>query len=111
MRVPSAKSKTNYFRMKAIFIVFNQVLSERVKEMLGRAGVRGFSQWVDVQGRGSVSGEPHMGDDVWPALNSAMIAVVNSERVDEILAGVRKINENAQMQGIRAFVWNIEGTV
>jgi len=97
--------------MKAIFIVFNQVLSERVKEMLIRTGARGFSQWEDVQGRGSVSGEPRMGDDVWPAMNSAIITIVDYEKVSEILDGVRKINENAQMQGIRAFVWNVEETV
>jgi len=97
--------------MKAVFIVFNQVLSERVKEMLVRTGARGFSQWEDVQGRGSISGEPRMGDDVWPAMNSAIISIVDFEKVSEILDGVRKINEKAQMQGIRAFVWNIEDTV
>ncbi len=97
--------------MKAVFIVFNQALTERVTEMLDKLNARGFSQWQDVKGRGSHKGEPHMGTHTWPAMNSAILSVVNEELAQEILAGVKKLNESAEMQGMRAFTWHIEETV
>jgi nitrogen regulatory protein PII len=79
--------------------------------MLDRIGIRGFTWWESVQGRGSVDGEPRRGTHTWPEMNSALITVVPDEKVGEILARVRKINAVNEEVGIRAFVWNIEETV
>lgn len=97
--------------MKAVYIAYNQVLSETVIKMLDNLQIRGFSLWADVQGRGSFAGEPHMGSHTWPAMNSAVLAVVIAEKVPEILDAVTKINQLSEQQGIRAFVWNVEATV
>jgi nitrogen regulatory protein PII len=97
--------------MKAIFIVFNQTNTERVEYMLDRIGIRGFTWWENVQGRGSVSGEPRQGTHTWPEMNSAILSVVPDEKIEEILANVKKIDEINKEVGIRAFVWNIETAV
>jgi nitrogen regulatory protein PII len=97
--------------MKSIFIVFNQALTERVEAILDHLSIRGFTRWVDVQGRGSNKGEPHMGTHTWPAMNSAIIAVVDSSQVDELLNTLKKLNEQSEMQGLRAFVWNVESSI
>jgi nitrogen regulatory protein PII len=97
--------------MKSVFIVYNQALTERVDEMLNRLNVRGFTQWKDVMGRGSETGEPHMGTHTWPAMNSATMCMVDDTMAVKLLEGVKKLNESAQLQGIRAFVWDIVGTV
>ncbi len=97
--------------MKAIFIVFNQALSEKVLQMLDRNNVRGFSKWEDVKGRGTNKGEPHMGTHTWPALNSAILTFVEAGQVEKVLNAVNEINKEAEKQGIRAFVWNTEATV
>ncbi|MDR1593550.1 MAG: hypothetical protein LBS43_03560 [Prevotellaceae bacterium] len=97
--------------MKAIFIVFNQANTERVEYMLDRIGIRGFTWWENVQGRGSVAGEPRKGTHTWPEMNSAVITVVPDEKTDEILARVKKIDEVNEEVGIKAFVWNIEALV
>jgi nitrogen regulatory protein PII len=97
--------------MKAIFIVFNQANTERVEYMLDRIGIRGFTWWENVQGRGSVAGEPRKGTHTWPEMNSAVITVVPDEKVDEILARVKKIDSINDEVGIRAFVWNVETMV
>lgn len=60
-----------------------------------------------MNGRGSVDGEPRMGTHTWPEMNSATMAVVEDDKVDEILAIVRKIDEINTEVGIRAFVWDI----
>jgi len=97
--------------MKSVFIVYNQALTERVAEMLDKLNARGFTQWKDVMGRGTHKGEPHMGTHTWPAMNSAVMCVVDDLLAAKLLDGVRKLNETAEMQGIRAFAWNIEATV
>lgn len=97
--------------MKAVFIVYNQALTERVTEMLDRLNARGFTQWQDVKGRGSKTGEPHLGTHTWPALNSAVMSVVDETLARKMMEAVKKLNEKAEMQGIRAFTWNVEDVV
>ena len=97
--------------MKSIFIVFNQAFTTRVEYMLDQLGIRGFTFFEQVQGRGSADGEPHRGTHTWPEMNSAVIAVVPDEKVDEILSTVRKLDSRNKSVGVRAFVWNIEQMV
>jgi nitrogen regulatory protein PII len=97
--------------MKAIFIVFNQANTERIEYLLDRMGCRGFTWWETVQGRGSVNGEPRKGTHTWPEMNSAVITVVPDDKVDAILARVKKIDAINEEIGIKAFVWNIETMV
>ncbi|HPX76007.1 MAG: hypothetical protein QM212_01685 [Bacteroidota bacterium] len=97
--------------MKAIMIIFNHALTEKVEYMLDRLEVRGFTQWENLQGRGSVDGDPHYGTHTWPEINTATIAVVEDDKVDIILEKVQRIDEINKEVGIRAFVWNIEKTV
>jgi nitrogen regulatory protein PII len=96
--------------MKAVFIAFNQAHTERVEFMLDRLGVRGFTWWTEVQGKGSETGEPRMGTHTWPEMNSALMTVVPDEKVDELLEKVRKLDHINKEVGIRAFVWEISGT-
>ncbi len=97
--------------MKAVFIVYNQALTERVDSMLDKLNARGFTQWPSVMGRGTKTGEPHMGTHTWPAMNSALLTIVDDVLAQKILDAVAKINETAELQGIRAFLWNIEQSV
>ena len=46
--------------MKSVFITFDQAFYERILALLDRQNCRGFSYWQQLQGRGSVKGEPHM---------------------------------------------------
>ena len=97
--------------MKAVFIVFIQANTERVEFMFDKLEVRGFSWWSQVNGRGSLDGEPRMGTHTWPEMNSAAMTVVDDAKVDEILEIVKKIDAINHEVGIRAFVWDILKTV
>lgn len=94
--------------MKAILIVYNQALTEKVNFILDKLNVRGFTKWENVLGRGSVNGEPRMGTHTWPEQNSSTLTVVENEKVSEILDAVKKLNSMNEEVGIRAFVWEIE---
>ncbi len=97
--------------MKSVFISYNQAFTERVEYMLDKLEIRGFTQWENVHGRGSNTGDPHMGTHTWPETNSAVLTVIDNEKVDTLLEKVQKLNTENEEIGIRAFVWNIERTV
>lgn len=97
--------------MKAIFIAYNQALSDKVDSALQIAGVKGFSKWADMLGAGSDKGEPHLGTHTWPSMNSGILTIVDDDKVDKILSYINQINKVAEEQGIHAFVWNIEKMV
>lgn len=93
--------------MKAVFIAFNQAHTEKVEFILDHMEIRGYTWWNDVQGRGSLSGDPRMGTHTWPEMNSALLAVVNDETVQPLLENIRKLDEVNREVGVRAFVWDI----
>jgi nitrogen regulatory protein PII len=97
--------------MKSVFIAYNQAFTERVEYMLDKLEIKGFTQWAEVLGRGSDKGEPHMGTHTWPEMNSAIITIVNDEKVGILLEKIEKLNAVNEEVGIRAFVWNIEKMV
>jgi nitrogen regulatory protein PII len=97
--------------MKAIFIVYNQALTEKVEYMLDRLEIRGFTQWGNIFGRGSDRGSPHMGTHTWPEQNSATLTMVDDSEVDVVLEKVQKMNSINEEVGIRAFTWEIQRTV
>jgi nitrogen regulatory protein PII len=94
--------------MKAVMIIFNQANTERVEFMLDRLGIRGYTWWSQVSGRGSETGEPRMGTHTWPELNSAAMTIIPDEKVDALLEKVKKLDEINKDLGVRAFLWNIE---
>ena len=94
--------------MKAVFIAYNQALTEAVDSILDRHQIRGYTKWADAHGRGTYDGEPHFGTHTWPAMNSAFLAITEDERVEPLLASLKKLDAKAEQQGLRAFVWNIE---
>lgn len=97
--------------MKAVFIVFNQANTERVEYMLDYLSISGFTFFEHVQGRGTNGGEPRRGTHTWPEMNSAIMTVVDDDKVPELLATVHKLDKRNFEVGVRAFVWNIEQTV
>lgn len=97
--------------MKAIFISFNQAYYEMILSIMDRNNIRGFTFWETVQGRGTNGGEPHFGSHAWPTLNSAILAMVDDDRVDNFLDLLHKMDKQTEAQGLRAFVWNIEKTI
>ena len=94
--------------MKGIFIAYDQAYNMDIADALQNIGVRGFTMWHDIAGRGSESGEPHLGNHAWPAMVDSILTFVPDEKVDEILEKVRAMDEETPDLGLRAFVWNVE---
>ncbi len=97
--------------MKAIMIIYNQAHSEKVEYMLDKLGVRGYTLWENVQGRGTSTGVPHLGTHTWPEINKSLMTIVNDDLVDSILEKVGRMDAVNEEVGVRAFVWDILKTV
>ncbi len=92
-------------------IVFNQANTERVEYMLDILGIRGWTFFEQVQGQGTNTGEPRRGTHAWPEMNSAVITVVEDDKVPELLESVQKLDARNPEVGVKAFSWNIEQMV
>jgi hypothetical protein len=97
--------------MKAVFIAYNQALTEAMDSVLSRNHIRGYTKWTDTQGRGTYNGEPHFGSHTWPSMNSAILTVIEEDKVEPLMQSLKKLDEKAEQQGLRAFVWNVEGII
>ena len=97
--------------MKAVFIVYGQSLTEPIEQLLNKLEIRGFTRWEEVHGRGSENGEPHYGTHAWPSKNGSVLTVIDEQQVNTLLTALRGINEQAEQQGLNAYVWNVEDTM
>ena len=94
--------------MKAIFITYNQAYYDEIAAVLNNNGVKGYTEWNEIKGHGSDTGEPHYGTHAWPTLNNAIISMVDDDRVEGILSELHEHDVKAPELGLRAFVWQIE---
>jgi len=97
--------------MKAIMIVYNQAHTERVEYLMEKIGIKGYSLWENVQGRGTSTGVPHLATHAWPEINKSLLMVIEDDIVDAVLDVVKKIDSINEDVGIRAFVWDVLKTV
>jgi len=97
--------------MKAVFISYNQSLTFEMQEILNELSIRGYTQWMDVKGRGTKNGEPHEGTHTWPELNNAHLAMVEDEKVAPLLDRLKTLDERVEQQGLKAFVWDVEDNI
>ena len=74
---------------------------------MNEMGIRGFTGWEELIGRGTIDGEPHLGNHAWPSMNSALISVMEDNLALNFLARLRKLDEENHEQGLRAFAWDV----
>lgn len=97
--------------MKTVFISYDQAHQENVIEALNDSNVRGYTFFEGVGGRGTKTGEPHLGSHAWPSMNSAILAVVEDTQVDPLLNRLHKLDVENPLLGLRAFVWSVEKSI
>jgi len=93
--------------MKALFIVYNQSITDMVQDILDKLTIKGYTQWTDIKGRGSDQGEPHEGTHTWPELNNAHLVIIQEEQVPPLVEMLDKVNKEVEKQGLRLFSWDI----
>ncbi|MBQ6989055.1 MAG: hypothetical protein IJN45_07915 [Alistipes sp.] len=97
--------------MKAVFMVCNQSMYDAVMDIMNDMGLRGFTGWEELIGRGSKDGEPHLGNHAWPTMNSALISVMEDDKAAEFLKRLKQLDEDNDKQGLRAFAWSVTDSI
>ena len=93
--------------MKMIMISYNSAINSDVMELLDKCGIKNFTKWTQVQGKGRVSG-PHFGDEIWPGENSVIFTAVEDDKVEGLLPRIREVRSKLGKAGVKAFVWNLK---
>ncbi len=93
--------------MKAVFVACDQAMYDSVMQLMDELAVRGYTGWEELIGRGSETGDPHLGNHAWPAMNSALVAMMEDEKASTFLSRLRALDEENPNQGLRAFAWNV----
>ena len=94
--------------MKAIFVVYNQAYNQEIVELLEKMGQRGYTVWEEIGGRGSVDGEPHLGNHAWPTQNHALLTVVDNALALQVMEALRQLDADNPKLGLRAYVLPVE---
>ena len=97
--------------MKAVMITYNLAHHEAIVNLLTRTNNRGYTAWPEVTGRGTKTGEPHLGSHAWPTINAAIYTVVEDHRLDPLLKSLKKLDEEKPLLGLHAYAWQIENYV
>lgn len=93
--------------MKALFISYNQALTESIIDILDRRQVRGYTLFPLTHGRGSFTGEPHNGTHAWPTMNSSTLTIADEEHIEAVMTDLRELDKQTQLQGMRFFAWEV----
>ena len=94
--------------MKAVFIAYNQAYNQEIVELLEGLGQRGYTVWQEIGGRGSVSGEPHLGSHAWPTQNHAILSVMDDALAREVMAALRSTDAANPNLGLRAYTLPVD---
>ena len=97
--------------MKAIFIAYNQAYNQEIVELLENLGQRGYTVWEEVGGRGSVDGEPHLGNHAWPTQNHALLTVLEDSLASKVMDALRATDAANKDLGLRAYVLPVEAAL
>ena len=97
--------------MKAIFIVYNQAYNQEIVQLLEGCGQRGYTVWEEIGGRGSETGEPHLGNHAWPTQNHAVLSVVEDPLAPKVMEALRQLDADNPKLGLRAYVLPVEAAL
>ena len=97
--------------MKGIFIAYDQAYNMDIANAMEKLGCRGFTMWQDIAGRGTQTGEPHLGNHAWPTMNNAILTFVEDDKCQPLMAQLKQLDEANSQLGLRAFWWEVGGTL
>jgi nitrogen regulatory protein PII len=107
MSAENASRNAAAANLKCVFLVYNRAMDEEISEELEAIGIRGFTKWVEVQGRGATSGS-HFDTEVWPGANYALFIAVEENRARQLLDRVREMRRSRGQEGVKAFLLPLE---
>jgi hypothetical protein len=79
--------------MKLTFIVYHDILDDRVSKALKELEIDYYTQWEDVKGKGQNS-DAHLGNRPFPGYNFVrMIAFTDEAIIEKLVTKINELNE------------------
>lgn len=97
--------------MKAVMITYDQAHHDAIVTILERSNCRGYTAWPEVTGRGTSTGDPHLGSHAWPTMNAAIYTVVEDHRLDNLMNRLAQLDAERPLLGLHAYAWSIEKNI
>lgn len=99
--------------MKFVFIVYHDVLDQRISKILNGIEIDYYTQWEEVKGKGHLT-EAHLGTRPFPGYNYVrMIAFEEEEKLKKLIEILEKFNNEVERKDdqIRLFQLPLEKIV
>ncbi|MBO4467219.1 MAG: hypothetical protein J5745_03830 [Bacteroidales bacterium] len=94
--------------MKAVFVVYNQAYNQEIVNTLEELGQRGYTVWEEIGGRGTLDGEPHLGNHAWPTQNHALVSMMEDSLAGKVMEALRSLDAANPKLGLRAYILPVE---
>lgn len=80
--------------MKVAFVIYTEVYTPRVLELLDTAGIDYYTRWDQVKGKGHGT-EAHLGTRSFPGVNAVMMIAFQEEAsLEKLIRGITGMNEH-----------------
>jgi nitrogen regulatory protein PII len=76
--------------MKLLLIIHDVDFDEDVMEALSTCGIKGYTKWDRVLGKGERS-EPKMDNAVWPGFNCCIVAAIEDEIEEKVMESLQTL--------------------
>ncbi len=93
--------------LKMVMISYNSAIEVEVMEILEKCGIKNYTKWTGVNGKGQMSGS-HFGSEVWPGINSVIFSAMETEKAQDLLKHIKDLRAKLGKEGVKAFCWNLE---
>jgi len=93
--------------MKMVLIMYSMSIDEEVMESLKDVGVKEYTKWVGVHGKGTASGA-HLDSDIWPGANNVLGIALENDKVSEVLSKIRELRKKLGKEGVKGFIIPLE---
>ena len=79
--------------MKLTFLIYHDILDDRVTEALKELEIDFYTQWEDVKGKGHKT-DAHLGNRPFPGFNYVrMIAFTDEELMEKLIKKINELNK------------------
>lgn len=99
--------------MKLAFVIYHDILDDRISEALNELNIDFYTKWEDVKGKGHNT-DAHLGNRPYPGYNIVrMIAFAADDLIDSMTSKIKEMNEIIERDDdkIRMFLVPLEKIV
>lgn len=99
--------------MKLAFVIYRDILDDRVSKALDELNIDFYTEWENVKGKGHNT-DAHLGNRPFPGYNTVrMIAFAEDDPLEKLISSIKKLNDLVERDDdkIRAFLVPLEKIV